>query len=167
VQLTTPEVGAAGDTDAVWRPHSGQVLYIKWSILAQTFQPYSQLEINDTVTRASWALTPVGGRVIQPAWSPDGRRVAYIRRTPAGVDQVVVAAVRHSAHGPVLGSRTVLAVGAVAQPAFTPDGRWVTYLQVAGDAFRLWAAPSRGGVQHPVAGVDTSLDARWRPTWMP
>lgn len=166
VQLTHPATGGAGDTDAVWRPRSHQVLYVRWDNLASTAQPYSQLEILDTHTGRSWALTPVGGRVVEPSWSPSGQRVTYVRRTPAGMEQVVVAPVHATAAGPTLGPRTVIAAGAVAQPAFTPSGRSISYLSAVGDGFALDVAPLTGGTSRQYIAAGSALDARWRAVWL-
>ena len=164
-QLTTPVTGSAGDEDPALRPHSRQFAYVKWNYYPSNFQIYSQLVLDDPVTGRSSALTPVGGRVLQPAWDAAGNRLAYIQSTN-GVDELSVAHVVSTAAGPQLQHAIVLASGEVAQPSFTPDGRWVSYLRPEGDAFALYVVRSTGGPSYRVSSLSNQLDARWRPVWV-
>ena len=173
-EISLPNRGSGGDTEPVTRPGSDQVLYVKWNYLQSNNQPYSQLVLSDHAVSREWALTPVGGRVLQPAWDPAGRRLTFVRRTN-GVDEVAVAPVLQTPSGPQLGPPAqpghapgvVLARGKVAQPAFTPDGQWVSYLRVQGDGFALYVAPAGGGPSIRLDQVPTDVDARWHPVWMP
>jgi Tol biopolymer transport system component len=138
---------------------------VKWNYYDSNFQIYSQLVIDDPVVGRTYTLTPVGGRVIQPAWDPAGSRLAYIRSTN-GVDELAVARVVHTAAGPQLQHPIALARGAVAQPAFTTDGKWVSYLQPEGDAFALYVVRATGGPSYRVSSLSNQFDARWRPVWV-
>ena len=164
-QLTSPKTGSAGDEEPALRPHSQQFAYVKWNYYDSNFQIYSQLVIDDPVVGRTYTLTPVGGRVIQPAWDPAGSRLAYIRSTN-GVDELAVARVVHTAAGPQLQHPIALARGAVAQPAFTTDGKWVSYLQPEGDAFALYVVRATGGPSYRVSSLSNQFDARWRPVWV-
>jgi LCP family protein required for cell wall assembly len=164
-QLTVPQVGSMGDEDPVLRPHSQQFAYVKWSFYNSNFQIYSQLMIDDPVVRRTYTLTPVGGRVLQPAWDAAGNRLSFIRVTN-GVDELAVAHVVHTASGPQLRHAIVLARGEVAQPSFTPDGRWISYLRPVGDAFALYVVRATGGPSYRVSSLSNQIDARWRPVWV-
>lgn len=164
-QLTMPRIGSAGDEDPSLRPHSRQFVYVKWNYFDANFQIFSQLVLDDPITGHSYTLTPVGGRVLQPAWDRGGNRLAFIQSTN-GVDQLVVERMVTTAAGPQLQHPVVLASGMVAQPAFTTDGRWVSYLRPEGDAFALYVARASGGPSYRVSSLSNQLDARWRPVWV-
>jgi LCP family protein required for cell wall assembly len=164
-QLTAPKTGSAGDEEPALRPHSRQIAYVKWNYYDSNFQIYSQLVLDDPVIGRTYSLTPVGGRVIQPAWDPAGNRLAFIRSTN-GVDELAVARVIHTAAGSQLQHPIVLARGSVAQPSFTSDGRWVSYLRPEGDAFALYVVRATGGPPYRVSSLSNQLDGRWRPVWV-
>jgi Tol biopolymer transport system component/imidazolonepropionase-like amidohydrolase len=85
-----------------------------------------------------------------PAFSPDGRWVAYAAWTDAGRGRVRVA---RADGGP--GARDVVTVpGHYLEPAFSPDGRWLVYRALTGDGIRgpthgeepgIWVVPADGG----------------------
>jgi LCP family protein required for cell wall assembly len=157
------QLGGGGDTDPAWRPHRQQILYVAWSYLP-TGQPYSQLMLLDVPTGRRWALTPPGGRVLQPSWDASGNTVTYISGS-GSADGVVVAALRTSGGVPRLEGQRTIATGEVAQPSFAPGGRWISYLGLrGGGGFSLFMAPKAGG--SPVQLTESgSLDARSRPAW--
>ncbi|MBV9282233.1 MAG: LCP family protein [Chloroflexi bacterium] len=169
VQLTKPAQGAGGDQEPVARPRTRQLLYVRWDYLPANNEPYSQLVLLDPVSRRSWRLTPVGGRVLEPAWDASGTRLTYVRRAPDGTDEIAVATLLQPKTGPQLNpvqQRTVIARGRVAQPAFTPDGKWISYLLADGDGFSLYLAPAGGGPSLKVGEVAGAIDARWHPVWL-
>jgi imidazolonepropionase-like amidohydrolase/Tol biopolymer transport system component len=66
-----------------------------------------------------------------PAFSPDGRRVAYVTWSDADRGRVRVVGVDGR------GARTVVtAPGHYVEPAWSPDGRWIVYRSVGGDGIR-------------------------------
>jgi len=166
VQLTVPAQGAGGDTSPVWRPGSTQFAYVKWDYTQTANQPYSQIYLRDTVTSNEFAVTPVGGRVLQPSWDAGGQRLAFVRRSLSGVDEIVVAAVQQTSKGPQLGPRNLIARGEVGQPSFSPDGRWISFVRAREDGFALYVAPANGGRAEQVPVLGASLDGRWRPVWI-
>lgn len=165
VQLTRPAIGAGGDTEPTARPGSSQVAYVHWDYNQNTNQPYSQLAIYDPKRPDPVFLTPQGGRILDPAWDPSGRRLTYVRKTN-GIDEIAVATYVQTSRGPALGARVVLAGGRVGQPSFSPDGRWVSFVRAQEDGFALYVAPAAGGKPFQVSEVGASLDGRWRPVWM-
>jgi hypothetical protein len=164
--ITRPQQGAGGDSEAATRPHSGQYVYVRWDYLSPSNQPFSQLVLSDPANpRVSQDfLTPKGGKTLDPAWDPGGRRLTYVRYTN-GVDQIVVAGVAHSRNGPVLGTRTIIDQGQVAQPAFSPDGKWISYLKSDGSGFSLYVARASGGLGVKISEAGSSIDSTTHPIW--
>lgn len=164
VQLTTPAVGAGGDTDPTPLPHGLLFLYVHWHYDPYASQPYSQLVVHDPATGAAWTLTPPGQRAIQPSVNRAGTEVTYVE-SRQGTSKVVVAPLRRKNGGYVLGAGRTLASGEVAQPAFTPDGKWVSYVAAVGsDDFSLYLVRQGGG---RAIRLDTgaAVDAISRPVW--
>jgi Tol biopolymer transport system component len=165
-QVTTPQTGAGGDTEVVTRPGSQQYAYVRWDYNTANNSPYSQLVVSDPAVPGShYFLTPRGGRVLDPAWDPAGKRMAFVRLLKNGVDQITVAPVLHTKHGPVLGRRIAIDSGQVGQPAFSPDGKWVSYVKAAGSGFSLYLERASGGTPMRIDAAGSGIDATTRPVW--
>ncbi|MFI1017851.1 amidohydrolase family protein [Streptomyces sp. NPDC020965] len=102
-----------------------------------------------------------------PTWSPDGRRILFVRAkavtTPTGpaLEARTVAAVPASGTGPVTVVHTETAAGTqIMTPALAPDGRRLAHL-------RTTAAPNGScalvvdGAAVPVAGDIAAVPPRW------
>jgi Tol biopolymer transport system component len=165
-QLTSPAIGAGGDTDVATRPHSEQYVYVRWDYNSRNNQPFSQLVVADpTIPNARYYLTPRGGRTLDPAWDPVGKHLTFVRMLPSGIEQIVEASIIHSVHGPVLGPRRVIDSGRVAQPAFSPDGRWISYVKADGTGFAIYLERTSGGAAFRVDAAGSGIDATTRPVW--
>jgi Tol biopolymer transport system component/DNA-binding winged helix-turn-helix (wHTH) protein len=85
----------------------------------------------------------------QPAFSPDGSRLAFIRSAVAGVSNDIYVACASGGratrltfdHGPIMGL-----------PAWTADGHEIVFSSNRGGSTALWRVPADGGVPRPVAG---------------
>ena len=90
----------------------------------------NHLYLFDVAAKTAEILTPGRFDETAPAWSPDGSRIAFIRRHGDGdVDKapnadVFVIAARSGAAAMRLTSTAVPESGAV---SFSPDGRWIAY----------------------------------------
>jgi Tol biopolymer transport system component len=169
-QLTYPNQlqSPGGDGDAAFRPGTKQFVFVRWAYpSASSGNPGSQLILEDATTRTAYGLTRLSGSndsYLQPAWSPNGRRLAYVQRF-GNEDHLVVATVTTSGGRTSIGDLRVLATGRLAQPSFSPDGRWVSYLQANGDDITLYALSLGSGALRTVPGIHGPIDARWRPVW--
>ncbi len=59
----------------------------------------------------------------EPAWSPDGRALAYLTRARSGATQIWTVDVASGAHRPLTGPDD-----ASYGPTFSPDGRWIAFV---------------------------------------
>jgi DNA-binding winged helix-turn-helix (wHTH) protein/Tol biopolymer transport system component len=74
------------------------------------------LILTDIATLAEKTLVAGGVRAVRPAFSPDGRHIAYIGTTPLrGLHRVELAS----------GAVETVAAGRFSAPAFSPDGMWI------------------------------------------
>jgi TolB protein len=82
-----------------------------------------------TITNRAWRLTRQPRFSAVPAWSPDGRRIAYMARSAAGKEDFDIFV--RSADG--TGPETCLVCAPDTQTGaeWTPDGRFVLYESVS------------------------------------
>lgn len=170
-QLTIPAPGAGGDTDPQFIGHSTEYLYDHWAYHMQdglaVGQPYSQLMVRSLDNpNAVWTLTDLSKRIVQPAISGNGNRVAYVQNA-GQTSQLMVAQLIQTKSGAQLRGPKVIATGRIAQPAFTPDGRWVSYLLADGDGFSIHLERAGGGPSLTLRQAGTGVDALSRPIWAP
>jgi TolB protein len=113
-------------------------------------------------------LTTAPDGAYEPAWSPDGGRLAYTVRDAGRHDVWVM-----QADG--TGARQLTSVGVCRAPAWSPDGAWIAYLSAATGTFELWAVPAPAesgappastGVQQVTRGalVEATSGVAWAPS---
>lgn len=131
-----------------WSP-SGKVLAFPEASAADPPRSWiSLLSFADYSTRPLTA--PPGGSLdAEPAFSPDGSQVAFVRSTVAGVcnDVYVVPAAGGEARRLTFDRRPI-----IGPPAWTVDGREIVFSSTRGGPESLWRIPVSGGVPRPVAG---------------
>jgi TolB protein len=81
------------------------------------------------------AITPAGDEVLSPAWSPDGRRIAYTRFAN-GAGTVVIHTLATGQRTVVPGTASLLNI----TPAFSPDGRLLAYAHSGEDGTDVFTA---------------------------
>ena len=105
------------------------------------------------------------GNAVQPAISPDGRYIVYVRTAPNDVRDLRSLWVRQiaaSTHVEILREEPNQIV---AMPTFTPDGNFVDFVRRSRQGTTLWRVPVLGGTPRLIAenvssGVDWSPDGR-------
>lgn len=107
-------------------------------------------------------LTALPGPELHPAFSPDGRQVAFARFGAQGADLYV-----QTVGGETPTQLTTLP-GAELSPAWTPDGARITFFSYAPTGCGLFSIPAAGGTPAllmettcSVSGLSWSSDGQW------
>ena len=195
--------GDGGDRDPSYRPHHpDQIIYTHYAYDDTRTKQVIQLFLEDPNAVAKYprghyhpgepgfdpgvAITPPDVENIEPAFSPDGNSIAYIRRE--GTDQMGLyvmpvpegvtsdpnnPAVMQNALLPYQKSSLILRGQFISQPVWSPDGKQIAYLSYNNSTFDIWLATvsvdAKTGQYHmngnPVQLTDGGIDADSRPCW--
>jgi Lysyl oxidase/WD40-like Beta Propeller Repeat len=92
----------------------------------------------------------------QPAWSPDGRKLAYVALEGESTDLYVLDVARATV------VRLTQDLSAEASPVWGPNGRTITFVgdQAGGP---VWSIPAAGGTAVPLGGPKWVDQPAWRP----
>ncbi|HTI31046.1 MAG TPA: amidohydrolase family protein [Sphingomonas sp.] len=145
IDATHPVVDVAPDTVVTKMPRWASVSPDGRSIV---FETLGKLWIKPAAGGAARRLTRGSEMELWPSWSRDGKQIAYVGWTDAGLGQVKIA----GASGGT--ARTVTNVaGHYARPRFSPDGKTIVFEQGGGG--NLTAArgnPGEGAYRVPSTG---------------
>jgi Tol biopolymer transport system component len=95
---------------------------------------------------------------VEPAWAPDGTRLAYSANVE-GVSQVVVVALDGGAPTQVTAEEAY-----AGQPTWSPDGSRLAYVVEQEGNWDIWVSELEGGVPQRLTS-DPAMD--WAPSWSP
>ncbi len=201
------DYGDGGNRDPMYRSgHPNQIVYTHYTYDKTGTKQVIQLYFEDANAIANnpgkyspgvegsgydpaVALTPDDTSVqnIQPAFSPDGNSLAYVRREsngqmslytmplPAGnvtsnpndpqVEQEALAPYKQASH--------LLSQQFVGQPVWSPDGKGIAYLSYTNNEFNIWFAPVMRDSKtdayrlqgNPIQITSGGTDGDSRPFW--
>jgi Tol biopolymer transport system component len=205
--------GDGGDRDPSYRPgHPYQIIYTRYSYDSSRTRQVIQLFMEDPTVIAKHpemhyhpgdpgagydpgiAITPAststsGIENFEPAFSPDGNEIAYIRRIdmthmalyvmPTPPDNITNdpnnPAVEKTALQAYAKSSLILEQQFISQPVWSPDGKQIAYLSYNNGTFDIWlinvsSDPKTGAYKlsgSPVQLTDGGIDGDSRPFWTP
>jgi Tol biopolymer transport system component len=176
-RLVRPFAYTGGDSDPSYRPGvSDQLVFTTYLYGGAPPEPVARLTWMSLRTGAMVYLSPEVGRNFEPALSPDGRFVAFIR-AGAGSDNLCVMplAPTYTREPRPSPSETAVLIqsGIVSQPVWSPDGSAIAFLMLTRGSFDLFIVPvsSAGTLQAsgPAQAVThgSFLDADSRLAWSP
>jgi TolB protein len=176
-RLVQPIAYTGGDSDPSYRPGvSDQLVYTTYLYGGAPPEPVARLTWMSLRTGATVYLSPDPGRNFEPALSPDGRFVAFIRASPGGDDLYVMplAPTYTRELRPYPSESAVLIQsGIVAQPVWAPDGSAIAFLKLVNGSFDLFILPiGTDGAIHAAGAAQAAthgsfLDADSRLAWSP
>ena len=176
-RLVRPVAYTGGDSDPVYRPGAAdQLIYTTYLYGGQPLQPVARLSWLSTRTGAQVYLSPDGARNFEPAVSPDGRFVAFIRAEGGNDNLYVMPLAPNYSRDPQpypTDAAILLQSGMVAQPVWSPDGGTLAFLMLMDGSFDLFTLKldTSGAIHAPGAPEAIThgsyLDGDSRLAWSP
>ncbi len=201
--------GDGGDRDPSYRPgHPDQIIYTHYTYDTSRTQQVIQLYMEDPTAIVNHpemhyhpgdpgqefspavAVTPPSTSVanLEPAFSPDGKHIAYVRRIdathmglyvmPVPPDSITTdpnnPAVQQEALQAYQKSNLLVESEFVSQPVWSPDGTQLAYVAYSNNEFDIWLANLSYNAKTGAYSVKGSLipltsggiDADSRPCWI-
>jgi Tol biopolymer transport system component len=173
--------GAGGDANLALRPGvPDELAYTRYaydqqqgdSKLIQLFMATLSDQQETALSPATVDTTPE--QALEPAWSPDGQYLAYIRRG-SDSDDLYVIHVSNPANGAPhfadYATATKLLSGPIAYPVWSPDGKSLLYLAFKDNEYNLYLAQlsiSGSGISLQGSAIQLTqggVDGDSRPSW--
>jgi Tol biopolymer transport system component len=162
-QITNMEQGACQPS---WSPDGKQLVFISPCLgrgeFFETIYNESSLYLMNVDGSGLKQLTPAPGSDFEPAWSPDGKRIAFTS-VREGIRQIYALDVNSLAI--TLLTNTTDAMES-SQPAWSPDGKKIAYTVKRVGVYQVWAMNSDGQEAVQLARSGQNL---WdfSPAWAP
>jgi eukaryotic-like serine/threonine-protein kinase len=121
-----------------------------------TYQQLSRIELKNASPALQALSDPLSGD-IDPAWSPDGARIAF-SSTRGGFRNIWVA------HADMSGLTPLTSDNAIDErPVFSPDGREVAFLSDRGGHRGVWLVNADGGALRSLVTAEVIGGVSWSP----
>jgi Tol biopolymer transport system component len=141
VQITNMEQGACQPS---WSPDGKQLVFISPCLgradLFETLYNESSLYIINADGSGLKQLTPSPGSDFEPAWSPDGKRIAFTS-VREGFRQIYLLDLSTSSISLITNTTNAIESS---QPAWSPDGKKIAYTVKRVGAYQVWAMNDDG-----------------------
>jgi TolB protein len=103
--------------------------------------------------------TPADDR--DPAWSPDGRTIAFVSRRDGPWDLYVMDVITKQA------TRLTFSPGFEGSPSFSPDGAFIAYESYQDGNLNIYVIPADGSTGDCPCPVTKNPGPDYEPDWMP
>jgi TolB protein len=150
--VVAPEPWTGGNADPTWRPSAaGQFAYTRYHYDASVPAVTGQIALADGTL-----LTSAPNGAFQPAWSPDGRLLAYIERQG---DTDLLRVMVFASPTATTPSRPVTVVsGILSHPVWSPDGGSLAFVALQNDHFVVQTVALTVAGQTITTGTPRTVD---------
>jgi len=158
VEMIVLEVDALPPSRVSWSPDSNEIVFAQ---LIETIPMVDSQICTVGVDTKELECFDYPGLQMDPAWSPDGGRVAVVSMVPGKSDALYVLEWGAGELGEPIFS---LDVGAMAGPTWSPEGDWLAV--TTGYQVALWLVRVEDGISEWISGRVDGVDAH-SPVWYP
>jgi LCP family protein required for cell wall assembly len=142
-QMTFPANGAGGDVDPRFNPiDQRQLVYTSYTY-RNNETVASQLTLLNLAADHTTPLSPYSQTDSQPAWQPNGQRMAYVQAN--GNESYKIFIANYSNGTLQTAGAKAVDYGLVSMPVYSPDARHLAYYKLVGNDFQLWVADLHNG----------------------
>jgi TolB protein len=142
-----------------WSPNSQMIAFAGATGDGQRYDTPTDIYVVDRNGSGATRLTDLGGIADYPDWSPDGRKIVFLRRDNHSHDLYVM-----NADGSDLQQVTNDA-RAEYEPTWSPDGTQILFTKQHGMNYDLWIMDADGSDLRAVTHTKTAheVEPQWRP----
>jgi Tol biopolymer transport system component len=152
---------AARDADPTWSPDGKRIAFVRADYWATDKVETSLRVIQEDGSGEETLVQEDQGIFLgSPAWSPDGKRIAYSRATFAGERLELTLHVMRSD-----GSNVMQITAEAAQPAWSPDGKRIAFVSIADQLGEIYVADANG--QNATRLTKSTKANDTAPAWSP